>query len=261
VSGTDAAEPAASNIPAGPLAVLQRMRVRNRAATTEERCEMCAEPIEAEHSHLVNVGTRSLLCSCRACYLLFTQPGAAIAYRAVPDRYLTFPALVLGDGQWDDLQIPVGVAFFFHNSAMGKMVAFYPSPAGATESTLPLGAWDDVVKANPALGTLLADVEAVLVRRGEDETECFLVPIDSCYELVGHLRQLWRGFDGGKEARTAMSEFFDRVRGRSRPAPVSAGEGGSVVSNSPQTDWSLPKSVSGTEPIDGDAIEPTRVLS
>ena len=26
------------------------------------------------------------------------------------------------------------------------------------------------------------------------------MPIDACYELVGHLRRLWRGFDGGREA-------------------------------------------------------------
>jgi len=244
MSRPDGAESAGiGDIPAGPLAVLQRMRIRRRADTAEERCEMCAEPIEHEHSHLVNVATRSLLCSCRACYLLFTQPGANIAYRAVPDRYLSFAALQLGHGQWDDLQIPVGVAFFFHNSAMGKIVAFYPSPAGATESTLPLGAWDDVVTANPALATLLPDVEAILIRRSEEHIECFLIPIDSCYELVGHLRQLWRGFDGGTEARIAMTEFFDRIRARSRPAPSPNGRRTPAGVGAPQTDWSLPKSV------------------
>jgi hypothetical protein len=45
------------------------------------------------------------------------------------------------------------------------------------------------------------------------------VPIDACYELVGRLRTLWRGFDGGREARDAMAEFFTRVHARSRPAP------------------------------------------
>jgi hypothetical protein len=234
MSGHQPSGPIGSDIPAGPLAVLQRMRVRNRANAAEERCEMCAEPIDTQHSHLVNVGTRALLCSCRACYLLFTQPGAAIAYRAVPGRYLTFPALELDGGRWDDLQIPVGVAFFFYNSALGKMVAFYPSPAGATESTLPLGGWDEVVKANPALATLSPDVEAILVRRTDEKTECFLVPIDSCYELVGRLRQLWRGFDGGKEARAAMGEFFDRLRARSRPVASTTGESRSVLPDFPQ---------------------------
>jgi hypothetical protein len=32
--------------------------------------------------------------------------------------------------------------------------------------------------------------------------------------LVGHLRRLWKGFDGGKEANLKLDEFFDDVRAR-----------------------------------------------
>jgi hypothetical protein len=205
-------------IPAGPLAVLQRMRGNRPMPSMDERCEMCGEAIAEAHSHVVNVGTRSLMCTCRGCYLLFTAPNAALAYRAVPERYLTFPSLEIGPAQWDELQIPVGVAFFFHNSQLGKTTAFYPSPAGATESELPLGAWEELVTANDELATLLPDVEALLVRRGDDAVECYLVPIDACYQLVGTLRTLWRGFDGGSDAIEAMDAFFDDVRARSRPA-------------------------------------------
>ncbi len=212
--------------PAGPLAVLQRMRAARPMPPPGERCEMCGETIADEHSHVVNVGSRSLLCTCRACYLLFTAEGATLAYRAVPDRYLSFPSFALTQAQWDDLQIPVGIAFFFVNSELGRTVGFYPSPAGATESELPLGVWDDIVAANPALGTVSPDVEAVLVRAVGGETgdyECFLVPIDACYELVGHLRASWRGFDGGQDVRRRLEEFFARVQARSRPAkPVAA---------------------------------------
>ena len=52
--------------------------------------------------------------------------------------------------------------------------------------------------------------------------ECFLVPIDACYELVGQLRRLWRGFDGGQEAHDALDAFFDRRArraGRTRGRP------------------------------------------
>jgi len=207
-----------TEIPAGPLAVLQRMRGGRPMPSMDERCEMCGESIGEEHQHIVNVSTRSLVCSCRGCYLLFTQQDAALAYRAVPDRYLSFPSLDLGPAQWDDLQIPVGVAFFFHNSQLGRTTAFYPSPAGATESELPLGAWEELVAGNAELATLLPDVEALLVRRGEDSVDCYLVPIDACYQLVGRLRTLWRGFDGGRDAREALDAFFDDVRERSRPA-------------------------------------------
>jgi hypothetical protein len=44
------------------------------------------------------------------------------------------------------------------------------------------------------------------------------VPIDACYALVGELRRLWRGFDGGSQAHAALDRFFDRVRHEARPA-------------------------------------------
>jgi Family of unknown function (DUF5947) len=207
-----------------PLAVLQRIRQpRPRpepdAARAGERCELCGEPISDEHGHLVDVQARNLLCACRGCYLLFTSEGAGGGhYRSVPDRYLAFPDFQLSPGQWDSLQIPVGVAFFFVNSALARVAAFYPGPAGATESELALDTWDEVVAANPVLATLQPDVEAFLVRaeRNRGGAECFIVPIDACYELVGHLRRLWRGFDGGREAHVAMAAFFERVRARAR---------------------------------------------
>ena len=42
------------------------------------------------------------------------------------------------------------------------------------------------------------------------------MPIDACYELVGQLRRLWRGFDGGSEAHDALDAFFDRRAARGR---------------------------------------------
>lgn len=190
---------------------------------------MCAEPIGEAHQHVVNTESRALMCTCRGCYLLFTAEAANLRFRAVPDRYLSFPEFDLGPGQWDQLEIPVGLVFLFHNSVQGRTVAFYPGPAGATESELPLEAWDSVVAANPQLGLLQPDVEALLIRapeRGRTGYSCNIVPIDTCYELVGRLRQLWRGFDGGKDAHAAMDAFFETVSSRSRPAPaVTAGRG------------------------------------
>jgi Family of unknown function (DUF5947) len=185
---------------------------------------MCAEPVGDGHSHVVNLDSRQIMCTCRACYLLFTHQGAAGGrYRAVPDRYLRDPAFQLDDGAWEAIQIPVKVAFFFRNSDMDRVVAFYPSPAGATESLLSLEAWQDVVAANPVMTDLAPDVEALLVRRAGEGFECFLVPIDACYELVGLVRMHWKGFDGGQEAWEAIDGFFDAVRERSRPVEKGAG--------------------------------------
>ncbi len=202
--------------PAGALSVLSRVCGSRPEPAPYERCEMCAAPVADQHQHVVNVGTRSLLCACRPCYLLFTHDDAALAYRAVPDRYLSFPDLAAP--VWEELELPVGTAFLFVNSALGRVVAFYPGPAGATESELSLEAWERVVAAAPGLGTLQPDVEALLVHTEHQQAEAFLVPIDVCYELVGHLRQLWRGFDGGQDVRRRLEEFFGKVRAKSRPA-------------------------------------------
>jgi hypothetical protein len=208
--------------PASTLGTLRRVNGSRPQVAADERCDMCAAPVAREHQHVVDLHSRSLLCACRPCYLLFTDQQADIRYRAVPDRYLAFPGFRLGQGDWEDLQIPVGLAFLFRNSVQGKVVAFYPSPAGATESELSLSAWDRVLETNPGLDTLLPDVEALLIRgdRHEDGFDCHVVPIDACYELVGRMRMTWRGFDGGQEARAALDEFFARVEARSRPAEV-----------------------------------------
>ena len=206
-----------------PLAVLGRVSASRPAPSSSERCEMCAEDIGEDHPHVVDVVGRGLMCTCRPCYLLFTDRDAQLRYRAVPDRYLSFPGFVLADRQWDELEIPVGLAFFLPNSALGRTVAFYPGPAGATESELPLGAWDAIVTANPELALIAPDVEALLVRMPDGRgatAAAHLVPVDRCYELVGALRLTWRGFDGGQEARALLDAFFADLAARSRPAEV-----------------------------------------
>jgi Family of unknown function (DUF5947) len=205
-------------------------RIKNNRQAPEpagERCEMCSESIADEHQHVVNVAGRQLMCVCRACYLLFTDSNADLRYRAVPDRYLAFEDFALDRRAWEALQIPVGVAFFFTNSALGRTVAFYPGPAGACESQLDLDAWNAIRGADSRVGLLADDVEALLVRVPENdsadgefaEPQSFLVPIDACYEFVGRLRMLWRGFDGGQEARQFIDSFFSQIDARAVKTP------------------------------------------
>lgn len=198
-----------------PLDVLQRIRAGGPPPQPVERCDLCAEPIAPEHGHVVHLDQRSLLCSCRGCWLLFTADGAGGGrYRAVPERYVSIGPLAVEPGAWEELQIPISVAFFLRSSATGSVTALYPSPAGATESLLPLDAWDRLAAANPALRSMAPDVEALLVRRDDHHDEAHLVPIDACYALVGELRRTWKGFDGGAEAKLAIDRCFEQLRER-----------------------------------------------
>jgi Family of unknown function (DUF5947) len=179
---------------------------------------MCGTALGERHGHVVDVEHRSLMCACRPCFLLFTGNAAAGGrYRAVPDRFLHDPQRPLTAAQWETLGIPVGAAFFLRGEQ--GVAAFYPSPAGATECLLDLAAWAELAGRHPLLAAAAPEVEAILVRhdgRG-GAVECFLVPIDACYELVGTVRMYWQGFDGGQEAREHLEEFFAGIRARARP--------------------------------------------
>ncbi|MGH3656218.1 MAG: DUF5947 family protein [Micromonosporaceae bacterium] len=204
---------------AAPPEALRRLLERHRAPkpAAGERCEMCGEQLTGGHRHVAHLDARSLMCACTGCYLLFTSGGAGQGrYRAVPDRYRYQPEFRLTDEQWTRIGIPVRVAFCYHNSTLDSVVAFYPSPAGATEADLPSDTWDEVLRANPEVSDLASDVEALLLSyRAGGPTECFLVPIDACYELVGRIRTQWKGFDGGTEVWESIDGFFDRLRERS----------------------------------------------
>ena len=83
-----------------------------------------------------------------------------------------FPATCTGsddfkmdDQEWESLLIPINLAFFVHSSAAGRVVAQYPSPGGAMESSLDLEYWDRIVERNPILKKFEPDVEALLVNR------------------------------------------------------------------------------------------------
>ncbi len=105
----------------------------------------------------------------------------------------------LDDHQWESLLIPIELAFFFHNSSAGRVLAYYPSPAGATESLLDLEYWEAIVERNPVLKRMEPDVEALLVNRISTPHQYYIAPIDHCYRLVGVIRKNWRGLSGGKE--------------------------------------------------------------
>ena len=114
----------------------------------------------------------------------------------------------LTDAQWEDLHLPINLAFFFHSTRAGRVVAVYPSPAGGTESLLTLEAWQQLEEDNPVLREFEPDVEALLVNRLGPAREHYRAPIDACYRLVGLIRTSWRGLSGGAEVWQEISRFF-----------------------------------------------------
>ena len=176
-----------------------------------ERCDLCNTEIGHEHPHLIELESRRLLCACPPCALLFANHEAK-RYRRVPRDVTRLSDFKLSDAQWDSLLIPISMAFFFHSSPDGRVLAMYPGPAGATESTLNLSAWDDLAEANPILKELEEDVEALLVNRVEGAHDYYRVPIDRCYELVGLIRSHWHGLSGGEGVRKAIQTFFKKLR-------------------------------------------------
>jgi hypothetical protein len=179
----------------------------------EDRCELCSTSIAADHRHLVEPAKRRLLCVCRACATLLGNRDDN-RYREVPEAVRQLENFCMTDSDWEAFGIPIGLAFFVHSTPDKRIVAFYPGPAGPTESLLDLQAWARLVASNPLLAELEPDSEALLVNRVRNAREYFQAPIDRCYALVGLIRTKWRGLSGGDEAWTAIDGFFAGLRGQ-----------------------------------------------
>ena len=177
-----------------------------RRAEAMDHCGLCGVPIPDNHRHLLDLppetGERSVMCACRACSLLFQQKAASNGhYRLIPQRRVRlapFPTQGLG--------VPVGLAFFVPRG--GRVIAHYPSPAGATEWEVDDTAWQAAIAECPPLGGLEPEVEACLVDTAKGHGQHWIVPIDDCFRLVAIVRQEWRGLSGGSTVWPAITDFF-----------------------------------------------------
>jgi len=201
---------------AGSLGVLRQFVRRPSSA---ESCEMCSQELGPGHQHLLELNSRQLICACDACAILF-DGQAGSKFKRVPRRVRFLPDFQMTDSQWDGLMMPINLAFFFKSTPHGRVVALYPSPAGATESLLSFDSWNEIELENPVLRDMEADVEALLVNRvgharGFSGSEYYLLPIDECFKLVGLIRSHWQGLSGGTNVWHEVGEFFNGLKARS----------------------------------------------
>ncbi|MGA8218393.1 MAG: DUF5947 family protein [Solirubrobacterales bacterium] len=185
------------------------------AAAPDERCDLCGIEVPGEHEHLLHLGERRILCVCATCW---AQRSGDPELRPTGSRIVWLDGFELPDELWARLEVPIGLAFFMYSSSVGGMVAMYPSPAGATESELKLGAWDDLRALNPELESLEPDAEALVVNRISEPATFVIAPIDECYGLVGAIKVSWEGISGGDAIERAVPTFFERLRARSAGA-------------------------------------------
>jgi len=183
-----------------------------------EQCELCSAVVPSAHQHLLDTAARRLVCSCRACATLFADATiGGRSLRLVPSDVRELAGVTDDDVFWAELAVPVDLAFFFFDTAAARTVAFYPSPMGATESQLSLDAWSRFAAANPALGSMRPDVEALLVNRTRQRKQHWIAPIDACYTLAGVIRTNWKGLGGGDDVWRELDRFFDDLRARAKP--------------------------------------------
>lgn len=195
-------------------------RFARKPARNAEHCELCNAEVAGQHEHLIEIARRRLVCACDACAILFSNSTNA-KYKRVPRNVRLLSDFQMTDAEWDGLLIPINLAFFFQNSADLNVSAYYPSPAGATESLLSLEAWSNILERNPILVQLEPDVEALLVNRvgaarNISLSEYYIVPIDACYRLVGLIRLHWRGLSGGTEVWQQIGDFFADLRSKAQ---------------------------------------------
>jgi Family of unknown function (DUF5947) len=196
------------------ISALRRLQMRQlpgELEPMEANCDLCGTSMPEDHRHLLQLDERMIVCACESCWALRSGDPE---YRPTGSRVIWLDELVLPDDLWARFRIPIGLAFFLRTG--GGVVAFYPSPAGATESELDMEAWGEFITLNTRLEELEAEGETLIVNRLADPLQAAIAPTDEAYRLVGLVKANWEGISGGQGVERAVSGFFDGLRDRAR---------------------------------------------
>ncbi len=181
--------------------------VRKRASTQthdDADCDLCGEAAGPSHPHLVDIETRAIACACRACAIT----GAGTKWRRIPEGATRIASLAESDDWWNELGLPIGLAFFVVRGEDRPISALYPGAAGATEAEVPREVWTKIAAAHPEVARLEPHIQALLVDRTEGAREHWIVGVDRCFALTARLREKWSGLMGGDDVRVERKRFF-----------------------------------------------------
>ena len=194
------------------ISMLRRLQMRElpeAPEALEANCDLCGTSMPEDHRHLLQLEERSIVCVCESCWALRSGDPEFVP---TGSRVVWLEPLDLPDDLWARFQIPIGLAFFLRTG--GGVVAFYPSPAGATESELDLGVWGELCARNPLLVDLEPEAEALIIDRTADRPRAAMAPTDEAYRLVGLVKANWQGISGGSEVEHAIDSFFEELKAR-----------------------------------------------
>ncbi len=199
------------------ISKLKKIATPQPVADTAENCFFCGRALETDHRHLVDLSAMKFMCTCEMCMITMAEAGN---YKPLPQRYLELVDFNMQDELWADFLIPVNMAFLVMSSSHKGAIAYYPGPAGATESKLKMDPWDRLGELNPVLNEMSPDLEALLINRLDALPQYFIVPVDSCYELIGRIRIAWKGISGGREVNDTIRQFFNGLKKKSIKCPT-----------------------------------------
>ncbi len=114
---------------------------------------------------------RKLVCSCEPCAILFSgrQGGR---YRRVPRDVESLPEFRLSDDQWEDLHLPINLAFFVESTPAGAGARPLSQPGRRRRiASAARGLAGPRGRRIPRSTELEPDVEALLVNRMKGESE------------------------------------------------------------------------------------------
>ena len=149
---------------------------RTAEREAQEHCDLCSEPIPPEHRHLLDLETRELRCACRRAACCSTARAPAAGTTPGPRPAAAAGRLRARRRAWEELRIPVDMAFFFHRARGRARRRLLPGADGRDRVAARAARLGGDRGRQPRARGMEPDVEALLVNRARGARDSWLVP-------------------------------------------------------------------------------------